>query len=267
MAALHLAVPFVAAGGLLGTSALLNVAVDMPLIGALASGAWAAYLTERLVTPPEDAVNNRRRSDWLTRYRGFVWMLVVMLFVFAIGMAVWIPAAVLVGGVGIGMVGLAYALPGRWRIKRFGRVKPFLIGIVWSGAVVGLPLVATVRWGDGALVLLVGRMLFYAANAMALDWPDRAGDAAAGLSTWAVRMTATMFRRFVVVLAIGAAMASMVAGIRVDQPMLGLVDAGGALLLVLLILRRLPARRYDGVVLDALAAWPIVTWIAWCWLA
>lgn len=267
VAALHLAVPIVATGGLLGTSALWGMAVDPALIVALGSGAWAAYLAERLVAPPEDSINDRRRSDWMTRYRRVVWMLGVALAVVAMGAALWVSVGVLLGGVGIGAIGLAYALPGRWRIKRFGRAKPFLIGFVWSAAVVGLPMIEWEQIPDGTAALMLGRMLFYAANAMALDWPDRAGDAAAGVPTWAVRLSASTLRRFILMLAGGAAIASGAAGWIAGQPTLGVVDAGGALVLIVLIARRLPVHRYDSVVLDVLVAWPGVTWIAWHWLA
>ncbi len=241
---------------------MLGAGVDVALVVALACGAWAAYLAERLAMPPEDALNFERRSEWFQSNRGVSMALMVALSVAMVGAATLLPVGVLLGGVAIGAIGLAYAAPGRWRIKRFGRAKPFLIGTVWSVAVVGLPLVGCGSVSEGALALLLARSLFYAANAMALDWPDRTGDAESGLSTWAVRLGPVAFRRFVLVLACGASAASVGAGFAVDQPMLGLVDAGGALVLVVLIARRLPARRYDGIVLDLLAAWPVVTWIA-----
>ncbi len=261
-AALHAAVPLVALGGLLGTSAMLGGRVGGALMVALAAGAWAAYLCERLASPPEDAVNCRSRSTWLVRHRTSCTGLVAALSVCAVGAAFHLSADVLMGGFAVGAVGLAYALPGRWRIKRLSRVKPFLIGAAWSAAVVALPLVGGEVLPAGAAFLLAGRALFYAANAMALDWPDRSGDAQMGLYTWAARMDRLGFRVFVTSVSFGAATCCLRAGVEAGLPLLGAVDALGPLLLSVGLCFRLPYGARGALALDLLAAWPIMTWWA-----
>ena len=202
-----------------------------------------AYLVERLVPPPEDRVNDARRERWLVRHRKGLIALVCVLCTVCLWAATWLPVTVLAGSACVGAIGLAYALPGGWRIKRLARVKPLLIGSVWSASVVGLPLLVGEQAPDQAVLLLVGRMLFYSANALALDWPDRVGDERAGLRTWATRIERVGFRVFVTSVSFGAATACLNAGVAGGRPLLGAVDALGPLLLTAGLLIRLPRSR------------------------
>ena len=102
---------------------------------------------------------------------------------------------------------------------------------------------------------------FVLPNALLADWPDRAGDARAGLRTVATRFGEETVRR----VATGVLLATV--GVEVGVlfllhvPWAGYVDVGGPILLLALVRRRPWPRsgRFYGLWLDLVIAWPAVT--------
>lgn len=248
----------------LGTYALLGLPPDGPLLVLAFCGTASVYGLDRAAGfSIEDQVNRPGRTRWWRRRRG-----VAILFGLA-GLAM-VPAlepATQGAGVLLAMLSALYVLPllpGRRRLKAYGLLKPFVIGAGWGVGAVMLPVIeAGAVPGTSALLLLGSRALTVTANALLTDWPDRTGDASAGVTTFAVRWSWRYVQRGAVVVLLGALLCEGFL-LFVAPPALVFVDAAGVggLLLFAAVLN--PARARFTLTLDLVVAWPLMTaLVAW----
>jgi 4-hydroxybenzoate polyprenyltransferase len=255
----------VAGGLLLGTSALLGLPVDGPLLVLGVCGTALVYWADRVWAPaPEDAINRPDRLRWRAAWAGWLRVEAVGLAVCAAAALPWLRlqtlgAAALLGGVGAAHV--LPLLPGRRRLAAFGAAKPLAISAVWAVGAVALPVVeAGAAWTAGAAALVAYRLAFVLPNVLLADWGDRRGDAAAGRPTLVTGRSGRQVRvaasSLLAVALLGAAGA--VAG---GAPALLAVDAAGPALLLAGVWGFQPARRPGHAALaDWIVAWPAVTW-------
>jgi 4-hydroxybenzoate polyprenyltransferase len=254
---------------MLGTTALLGLPVDGPLLGLACCGTALVYLADRaLGLSPEDRVNRPGRRRWRRRFRGWIRVEAALL---ALAAAVLVPllqwktltVAAALGGVGA--LHVLPVLPGGSRLKAVGFLKPYAVAGVWAVGAVLLPVVEAGRSVTAPVLWLTAyRFALILPNLLLADWADRAGDAAAGLRTWAQGWS----RRSVQGAGTGLlAVALLGAGGAVAMgaaPPLLLVDAVGGLLLGGALWRLRPgASAGHALLLDLLVGWPVVTWGVW----
>lgn len=161
------------------------------LLLASAAGAFLVYVLDRQWGRDEDRVNHPDRERWWLARGRVRWIVVGVLA----GVAVWaglqLPVRVLVVGLGLGAIGLAYVGPwGQWSLKRLsGRARFVVVALVWGVAVVVLPGLASAAQsgpGSGAawssLVLLAAyRTAWLIPNTLAAEYHGREGDRTAGM--------------------------------------------------------------------------------------
>ena len=254
----------------LGTYGWLGLMPDVPLLVLALCGTFLVYQADRaLHLPPEDALNQPQRWAWVEQHRSLTWGLTVVALGGAVVVLPMVRTEVLVLGsvlAGVGALYVAPLLPGRRRLKGIWYLKPVAIAGAWAVGGVVLPVVEAgqaVTVGVGAL--LGARVLFVLPNALLADWPDRAGDRRAGLGTPALRLSEHALRRLALALLLGSGGLLAAAGVLLERPALGLVDAVGLLLMLGAVVRpRRPSRWFYGFVIDVIIAWPIVTFgVAW----
>lgn len=257
----------VAVALLLGTYALLDVPVSLPLLGAAFCGAALVYGADRALLPaPEDVWNRPDRVAWVrSHWRWLVVESIVLAGGGAVALAHLRPltllAAALLGGV---------VLLRRWGKKNgWGRPmslrKPLLVAGVWAMGAVGLPIVeAGAPWTPATLALLGARWASVLSNVLLADWGDRHGDRAVGYEPWAVQYSATAVRwgaTFLLVGAVGLLLLGAGAGL---PGRLVFVDGMGAGVMGFALWTLDPSRSGHRLVLNLLVGWPAVTaLVAW----
>lgn len=260
-----LAIPVVAAGLLMGTYALLGVSPSTPLLVVACCSAFLVYQLERvLLGGPEDTYNHPERTAWLHRHAHFVAATTGLAVVGVLAALPLLRPATVLTGLLLAVPGVLYALPvgaERKRLKAVWRLKPVLIASVWAVGAALLPAVeAGVPIGGSVAALAVYRTGYILPNAVLADWPDRRGDARAGLRTPATEWSA---ERLVRRTALAASLLLALGAVSAALPLsLLAVDVLGPVLLLLVAVRRMPASRwFYGVTMDLLVAWPWVTYL------
>ena len=251
---------------MLGTYALLDVPVHLPLLVAAFCGTLVIYQLDRVLdASPEDRVNRPGRTVWMRQHRSYVWATVIG---GAFGSGAMMPllrweTIALAGGLGlIGGLHVLPLLPGARRLKTFGRIKPAMIAAVWAIGAVALPLVeAGMSLTLGAGALLVYRFGFVGANLLLADAADREGDRRAGLSSIATRWHPAQIERLVrgmlVVIIAGGGLAIGAFG----APFLLAVDLIGPLLMGAVLMRAHQPKWKRAAALDLVVAWPVVPFL------
>ena len=167
-------------------------------------GCWAVYLADAglLGVPAEDRINLPERAQFIERSRGPLRLaLVIALACLALGF-VWRwpwPRGITLLILGtLAAAGALYVFPllrrrdlPSLRVKEVALWKPAFISAVWLAGGMLLPFleghpVAPPAAPFGAVAALLFLLLL--GDSIALDWRDRAGDAATGLRTAAVRL-------------------------------------------------------------------------------
>lgn len=251
----------------LGTTALLGLSVDEPLLGVAFCGTALLYLADRgLGLSPEDRANRPGRGRWFRQHQGWVRAEAVGL---TSGLLLLLPLLqwyTIILSVVLGSIGLVYVLPllptGR-RLKSTGLFKPVSVATAWAlGAVIlpvvecGEPLTLAV-WG-----LIAYRVLLIVPNVLLADWADREGDAAAGVETWALRWSWRSVQGTSTVLIGMALLGAVVAVGWGAAPLILLLDAFGGVLMGVAVWRLQPeADSLHVLWLDLIVAWPVVDWL------
>lgn len=256
----------VAMAVVLGTSALLGVAPSVPLVVVAGCAVAAVYhLDRRLSFSDEDRRNRPARRAWYVRHAtGSNARLLALGVVVAWAAARLRPETWAACGLCL-VLAVCYLwplLPGGRRLKAFGAGKPFALAAAWAGAGVALPVIEAGAGVEMAAAGALGvyRFFFLLPNFWLSDWPDRHGDAAAGIRTPATRLDDRSMRRLAVLWS-GVAWATAAAGWSVGLfPGWIFVDALGALAPGYLIRTRLPEAHRPYIALDILTAWPLATY-------
>lgn len=272
----------VAAGWMLGNSALLGYPLPVSFLALASVGAFLVYRVDRLlVNSPEDAFNAYQRVEFSTRYRMVLLVVAALMTLLAALLAftlqvLWLELAVLIGA--LGLLYPIRVLPGGRRPKDVAWLKTGLIAACWVGGGAVLPYLL---FGGGSangdnigMVLLLSayRVTYVLPNLIAVDWLDRKGDEVAGagnlVRSWSRRKALTVVLGSA---AAGTLMAGMFAGFEV-APSLLVVDLVGLWVLVFASHRIIggtgQVEGQDAVmhpwrmtVLDLIVAWPAVVWL------
>jgi len=191
----------------------LGVRPDGMLLVAAAAGAFLVYTVDRSFGPrPEDVVNRRgdgREYGALGASGGrrpvaaYILLLAALLALVLILIRItWqsgLPLRMVAAGAVAGALGLWYALPTSWSLKRMlGRARSPVIAAVWGVGVVLLPALSILSanppgeygapgeyWAPAisltpVLLLAVYRTLWLLPNVLAAEYVDRVGDIHAG---------------------------------------------------------------------------------------
>lgn len=253
----------VAVAVLLGTSALLQVPVSLPLLIVAFCGTAGVYWIDRVFASPEDLWNHANRREWGRAHRS--WLLIEGAVLFVVGgvAGTYLNISVLTaGGILIAIVGLHLVPVGAFGrpLAAMGAGKPIVLAGVWAvgGSLfpvlqVGLPI------GAEGIALTAYRFLFILPNLLLSDWGDREGDAAAGLRPWAENWTDPGIRCTATALLVTAIIGAAVTSWLYEMPLLLWVDVVGVGWMLVAVWLVKPSRPDHRFVLDALIAWPGVT--------
>ena len=261
----NLIVGLVAAGFMLGTYALLELPVHVPLVVLGASGAFLVYQADRSIfVSPEDRLNQPERIAWAVNHRTYVIGSSLAAGALALGMLAFVRPNVRWMVCLYALAGCIYAVPeigDRFRSTGVHLGKPLIIAAGWSFGGVVLPaLQAGVAVESAVWLLAIYRVGFVLPNPLLADWMDRQGDLQAGVFTPAAFASPRLLQRIsqllLAVTIVGAAGAVVVW----DASELLWIDLLGGVLMLAVVSGRLPRRRwFYSVTLDALIAWPAVT--------
>ena len=255
----------------LGTYALLGLPPSLPLLLLAFCGVFLVYQVERTLNPaPEDAFNHPNRLAWVAGHRRYVWVSTGLAVGGVVATLPWLQPETLAAGVVLALGSGFYMVPvgpRRRRLKSVWYLKPLVISGAWAVGGVLLPVLeAGAPVATGVVALMGYRLLFVLPNALLADWPDRAGDARAGLVTVATRSSAGQIRRLSVVALLTALGGGFVALSAFEVPWLLAVDLVGLLVMLIVVVRPWPQTRwFFGFVLDLIVAWPVMT-AAGAWL-
>lgn len=252
----------VAVAVLLGTSALLQVPVSIPLLIAGFCGTTCVYWADRVIFSPEDTWSHPGRQQWVRAHRP--WLLVegaVLLVVGGLAGVHLNSGVLLVGGI-LAVIGGLHLVT----VEEYGRLlnamgvgKPLLVALVWAvgGSVLPVLQVGMVI-GPEEIALTTYRLLFILPNLLLSDWGDRRGDAAAGLRPWAEHWTGGGIRWVATVLLVVAIVGAAGVALVYEIPLVWIDVLGpGCMLIAIWCLQ--PSRPDHRFTLDAVVAWPGVT--------
>ena len=259
----------VAAAVLAGTSVLLGVPVDGPLLGAGFCGTALVYGADRRVgRSPEDLVNRPERVTWVRRHRGWLRGEAIGL---AVGLALLIPllqrqtlwaAAV---PAALALLHLAPVLPGARRLKAIGSAKSLLVALGWAFGATLLPVMeATGPVPSLPAIAWTGayRFVLVLPNIVLADWGDREGDRRAGLQTWTTPWQRVDVQRGLSILLVAGFMGVGLAVVSFGAPEILLLDACVLVIMLLAVWRLRPGEEpLHALLLDLVVAWPVVNLI------
>lgn len=252
---------------MLGTYALLDLPLSVPLLIAACCGAVIVYQLDRVLGgAPEDCHNRPERVQWMRRHRRYVWSTVAGAAGVGLAMGPLLRPATLAAGAALGGVALLHVVLARWPRRhriRWSVAKPVLISGVWAVGAVALPVLEAGRGlAGGAGALIAYRWGLVLVNTLLADWGDRAGDVRAGRPTWAAGWPRRRVERVSYGL-LGALLVGGLGAVAGGAPTLLVVDLGGVLLMggVVRTVHAAPGWAHHWAV-DAVVAWPVVTFLA-----
>lgn len=249
---------------------MLDIPLNEMLLVASAAGAFLVYALDRGWGGAEDRVNHPEREEWWLARGHAKWAGLAALA----GVGLWagwqLPGKVLACGMGLGLIGVAYAGPwGTWSLKwRSGRARFLLIAAVWGAAVVVLPLVSTGAPsgpGSGAawssMVLLAAyRTAWLIPNTLAAEFHGREGDRSAGMANVTLGWSRAVLTRWVwaTVLLAAVIVAALLATLPASVHGILILDTVGLLAMGVYIGRVQKITETVIVALDLMALWPLV---------
>jgi len=255
----------VAVALMLGTYGLFGVPVDLPLVVAGFCGTTLTYLFDRVwADPPEDRVNRPARVAWVRAHPRWLAAEAGLLFALGGAMGLYLAPTTLVWVGALGMVaGLHVVRQGQGGLG--GVPKPVVLAGAWAVGGALLPLVDAGRpLGLEALLFCGYRGGFILPNLLLADWADRKGDAAAGLTPWAVGWTARQVRWTATASLLLAAAAAGGWGALGAPLLLVVLDAVGLLLMAGVVWGLEPTQPRTLLLADLVVAWPLVpAVVAW----
>jgi len=256
-----------------GTSVLLGVPVDLPLLIAAICGTTLVYGADRAIgLSPEDRINRPDRVRWVGRHRKWLvgervlLSIVLVLVIPFLRPATWGLGALFAVAAALYV---APVLPGGRRLKDFGLSKPVFVTAVWAlGAVVFPAVEAGGSGGEAPRFALVGGLVLYRAavigpNVLLADWGDRIGDRAVGRDAALDRLSAFRMRIVATAILSTAAVGIGAAVLTIGVPALLWVDAIGILVMMAAVWMLRPgSSSLHLLLLDLAVAWPVATIIA-----
>lgn len=253
---------------LLGTSALLEVPVSIPLLIVGFCGTACVYWADRVVASPEDTWNHPDRRQWVRAHRR--WLLIegaVLLVGGGLAGMYLSTSVVIAGGILAAISGLHLVTVGEHGslLNAIGVGKPLLVALVWAVGGSVLPVLQMgLTIGPEELALTAYRFLFILPNLLLSDWGDREGDAAAGLRPWSEHWTDRGIRWIATVLLVVAIVGAAGVSLSYERPLLLRIDAVGPACMLVAVWLVEPSRPDHRFALDAVVAWPAVTaLLAW----
>lgn len=261
----NLLVGFVAVGFMLGTFALLDIRIYVPLLVMAFCGTFLVYQIDRaLFFSPEDHINQPARLAWARTHRSYVRLSTAAAALLAAAMLPLVRPLVRWAALVYALVGLIYAVPlgsERLRLKAVHLGKPILIALGWSLGGVLLPAFqAGVELTPALALLILYRFGFVLPNPLLADWMDRTGDVKFGIYTPAAYLQGRYLRRISQAV-LGVTVLGAACAVTLFQAT-GLlwIDMAGPGLMLALVSTPLPQRRWFYLVtIDAVIAWPAVT--------
>jgi hypothetical protein len=279
----------VAAGWMLGNSALLAYELPVSFLVLASVGAFLVYRVDRfLVESPEDAVNAPGRVDFSIQYRKGLVLLAAAMTLLAVLLALtmdvlWLELACLVGA--LGLIYPLRILPGGARPKDVTWLKTTLIAACWVGGGVVLPFFlfgnpeglsdASYSQGPGSIIpLSIYRVAYILPNLLTADWLDRKGDEASNVGNLVRGWSPRQLRRTLAGTALVGLIAAMYFALSGWSILLVAVDLVGLMGLAFISDRMVGINGGDSgllpsnksgmmTVLDLWVAWPLVVWILW----
>lgn len=248
-----------------GTWVLLGIRFSWAFLVASCTSAFLIYLVDRIwLFQDEDLINQPERVAWYERHRAVVWFatgigcLLIGASLPALGMR-----TVLVGAA-LGLAALFYLGLESRRAKRLKAnwvLKPLIIALGWVLGGVVLPVYVQ----QGALGLSVAGLAGYRfplllANVIVVDWPDRIGDAAAGIHSLSVKLDAVRISVIVVLFATLSLFICLCFGFWQSWPGIYYLECIAPILMIVIAFR-LNKMTHHALVLyaDLIIAWPLVT--------
>lgn len=261
----NLLVGLVAAGFMLGTYALLELPVHLPVIVLGACGSFLVYQADRSIfISPEDRINQPERVTWAANHSIYVIGSSIIACTIGVVMLVFVRPSVrwMVGLYAV--VGYIYAFPGigdRFRSTGVHVGKPLIIAGGWSFGGIVLPaLQAGIDLSSTVWLLAIYRFGFVLPNPLLADWMDRQGDLEAGVFTPAAYVSGRLLQRISQIILTVTILGAVGAGTALATPDLLWIDLLGAVVMLGVVSGRLPRERwFYNVTLDGLIAWPAVT--------
>ena len=253
----NLHVGLVALALLGATYVLLGLPPDPGLLGLGFVATVLIYQIEHWAPwAREDALNHPERRAWWAARAGLRLAWLVGLGATALALAVTLRGPVLVLGFVLGGAVVLYVvplLPGRRRLKASRWATPLVVSLAWAlGGVVVPVLHAGAGVSVGVLAFVAYRAALVWPNVLLADWPDRAGDARAGLRTLASTMAPGRLRQ----LAAAPLVVALLAG--GGAVLGGFVPALFAFMLVVVLGPWPREGWFYPLGLDLLVAWPLV---------
>lgn len=252
---------------MLGTGALFQVPVPIPLLVAGFCGTTLVYGIDRgLIASPEDQWNRPDRRRWVQRHQTWIWGEAALMLLGGAAVMPYLDSVTLFGVLGLTVLaGLHLFSFGGWGrlLQASGIGKPLAVAGGWAIGGTLLPLLESGHSIGGGAALLAGyRFLFILPNVMRADWGDRQGDAAVGRATWTPGGTLHSLRLASTGLLSLAGVGAVLAVACFTAPPLLLVDALGLILMLGAVWGLRPGQSpLHAFLLDMVVAWPVLVWL------
>ena len=263
MSRANLLAPCVAVSLGLGNMALLNRHMQPRVLLVLFCATYIVYFLDRHPT-----IHPANQSSYPRKCAGFY---IALLFGLTGLISLRSESQCLVVCLGLLSVGYVYpVLPGKRRLKDLPFAKAFFVTMGWALGSVGLPsLEAGLAWDTAAVLLIVYRVFYLLPNLLLSDWPDRKVDARQGVMTWALYLEGAALVHFCWMIMGCLCVVAVSAMVMRTLPVLLVLDMAGLGLLCSTLSRPLPEEKEPFQSrLDAVVAWPAITWVVWlAWTA
>ena len=266
-------IPILAASLLVSTTVILQIPRSWPLVLIASAGAFLIYQIDRIwLYSPEDAINQPDRVRWYKKNQAINRVLSAVAAGASLIALFWISKHTLLICLGVGLAGLVYLIPmgpTSFRIKGVWFGKPLIITLCWGFGAVILPVLdAGIPIDENVFTFFLYRILLVLSNVILADLPDREGDLASGLKTMAVLFSRKRLVKLALFFAAASASLGLMYGIILLREPILFVDLIGACLMMCVAIHayseQTTATQFTyGYVPDLIIAWPAVTVIVY----